>query len=90
MDIDNRTVIVELTKYFLDQDKETIAKALAGAMLDIHRFINIETLGSNERQNLIVRSKNSSNELVKFAKDGPDGPLEVSALNSEDDDERTQ
>lgn len=85
MDIDNRTVIIELTKYFLDQDRETIARALAGAMLDIHRFVNMEILGQNEIDNLFKRSHHISKQLVKFAKHGPDGPLKVSVLNSDDE-----
>lgn len=84
---ENKFVIEELTKYFLEQDHAVIARALAGSMLDIHRFMTLEVLGQKEINNLIIRCKHVSKELVKFAKDGPDGPLIISIKNSEDEDE---
>ncbi len=87
MDKENKLVIQELTEYFLQQDIKVIARALAASMLDIHRFMNMDTLGPKELNNLIFRSKHVSKELIKFSKEGADGPLIVSVNNSEDEDE---
>jgi hypothetical protein len=80
-----KLLIVDLTKYFLEQDREIIAKALAGAMLDIHRFLNTHKLKNEEFRNLVDRSLDLENELIEFAKNDALKPLVVSVRNGDDD-----
>ena len=52
----NKELINELEAYFLTQDSKVIARTLAAMMIDIHRLMNMDTLGKNEKHNLITRS----------------------------------
>jgi len=84
----NKDLLKELQAYFLKQDPQVIATALAGAMLDIHRFIKIEFLSEKEAKSLIIRSESLCDELIRFSKNGDcdSGPMQVTVLNSKEDE----
>ena len=73
--ITNKELIDKLHAYFLEQDPNLVAKLLAGIMLDIHRFNNLEVLSDEESDSLIERSTRNSLQLIDFARNGPQGPL---------------
>lgn len=67
----NKDLIDELQDFYLEQNPKDIARALANVLIDIHRFVNIQSLGDAEKKNLIFRSKKNCDELENFAKHGP-------------------
>lgn len=81
----NKHLIDELQKYFLTQDQKTICRTLAAIMVDLHRVNNFESLGLNERENLVIRMDFNSQALLKFAKYGPDGDFVCHNIESQDD-----
>lgn len=82
----NKEVIEKLTIYFLQQNPYDVCRMLAASMIDFHRIWHYEHLGANERDNLYERLENNVEQLVNFVENGPDGPLNLEARNSEDDD----
>ena len=66
--MENKSTIDKLTKYFMKQDHHTVCKMLSACMVDLHRFMNIETLSNAECENLFERMKHNMNEMHEFLK----------------------
>ncbi len=74
---ENKEVILELTDYFMRQEKETICLALAGMMIEINRFYNFSTLDEEEREDLMRRTRCNLEELDKFVSGGVHGEFNI-------------
>ena len=79
----NKQVIAELTEYFLTQDPRVIAKACAANMIDIMRMWEFQTLPPDEQKSLMDRIYLNVEALKKFAKEGPDGNLQLHNMDSD-------
>jgi len=71
----NKELVDKLTKYFREQDQETICRLTANLMLDCHRFLTLDSLEEDEIRCLHERLLHNSKELITFAKNGPKGNL---------------
>ena len=80
----NKEIIDALQEYFLKQDPKEIARALANCMLDIHRFVNFDSLPENESSLLITRSVANSKELLDFVTEKSHGAFKLEVLSSEE------
>lgn len=78
----NKTLMAKLVAYYVSQPPELVARALAGAMLDICRIRKMSELPESELASLIERIDKNAIEVQKFAKNGPSGDLKVSVCNS--------
>lgn len=81
----NKEIILELTKYFMQQPQELICKMLACMMIDFNRMYNVRELSEKERENLMWRIEWNIDQLNKFIKDGPDGSLKMENADHEND-----
>lgn len=63
----NKIMINNLIAYLEKQDHFTVCKILANCMLDLHRFISIDSLCQIELESLIERTKHNSNQLIELA-----------------------
>ena len=79
----NKQVIAELTEYFLTQEPRVIAKACAATMIDVMRMWEFQTLPIDQQKSLIDRIYLNVQALKKFAKDGPDGNLQLHNMDSD-------
>ena len=72
----------------MQQDQETVCRALASAALDLHRVHIKNHLGHNERFNLEVRLEVMSSNLEKFVQNELNGKehekLVIHVMNSGD------
>lgn len=73
----NKQVIEKLQKYFLEQDRETVARGYANALIDINRYLNIDKLPNDEKDHLIMRSNITINEIKKLMEDGENSVLKL-------------
>ncbi len=64
----NKDVVDEIQAHLLKENPTTVARLAANLMIDIHRFVNMETLPEEECNCLIARSIKNSQELCDFAK----------------------
>jgi hypothetical protein len=71
----NKELIENLVAYLMEQDKATLCRALANDMLDFHRIQNLLQMEDGERLRLFQRIRHNSEELMRFAKEGPIGPF---------------
>lgn len=83
-EMNNKEVIDNMVKYFLTQDSEQVAQLCANLMLDIHRIVNFDALEEREEECLKIRMEKNSREYVRFAKHGPDGPLKIATVRSDE------
>ena len=79
--ITNKEIMDKLQAYFITQDPKVVAKVLASWMIDFNRFMNIETLPEEERDNLIKRMVLNHQELIDFIMNGPKRNMSYEALN---------
>lgn len=70
----------ELTEYLLTQNVETVCKLCAYTMMDLHKLNYIDHLSLEEQEDLNLRVKFNSKQLIDFAKNGPHGDLKLSKL----------
>ncbi len=82
----NKEIINELEKYFLDQEPKIIARILAAMMIDMNRLMNLDSLGKNEKECLLIRMQANKNELNRFALDGPRNESKLKYFNIETTD----
>lgn len=80
--MNNEILMAKLTEYYLSQPPELVARALAGAMLDICRIRRLSELPEDEIACLLERIDKNANEVYKFAKNGPSGDLKVHVIKS--------
>lgn len=66
MNLTNKEIIQKLTKYFLKENPEKIARLLANMIIDMNRIVYLDDLPSNEQQSLFERMKANSDELNDF------------------------
>lgn len=66
----NKEIIDALQEYYLKQDPDVIARALAALMIDLNRIMCSESLPKDEKNNLIIRMNANRNELLKFINEG--------------------
>ena len=83
--MENKSVIEKLSRYFMHQDRDVVCKMLASCMLDLHRFMNLETLSNSEMENLFDRMKHNMKEMESFLhkEDTSNEKLTLEARNSE-------
>lgn len=79
--VTNKQLLKDLTEYFMEQDKETVCRALAGSLLDIYRIRIIHLLPEAEALNLKARVEQNVFNLKNFAK-GVRGEFGVVMCNS--------
>lgn len=80
----NKEVIDALTKYFVTQEPETVARCLAAMMIDFNRIFYLKELPEAEKAMLNARVIANVLSLRKFIKDGPNGDLKLTKWNSGD------
>lgn len=74
----NKEVIDALQKYLLKHsDFETVARALAGSMIDCNRLYHMDNLEEAERERLLERIELNAKEVMRFAKEGDSRPFKV-------------
>jgi|HubBroStandDraft_3_1064219.scaffolds.fasta_scaffold253604_2 hypothetical protein len=78
----NKEVIDALTKYFITQDKETVARCLASMIIDFNRIFHLQTLPEEEKALLNARVIANVLSLRKFIKNGPEGDIKLYKWNS--------
>lgn len=78
----NKEIINKLTKYFVTQDKEVVARCLASMMIDFNRIFHLKTLPADEKALLNARVIANVLSLRKFIKQGPSGDLNLHNWNS--------
>lgn len=67
----NKEIIDKLCAYYKEQaDFETLARALANCLVDIHRILNWSGLPKEEQECLWARMKKSDEMLTEFVKTG--------------------
>ena len=76
----------KLVEYFLTQDRESVARACAGFMIDMCRIRSMSDLPEKELACLLERIDKNAQAVGKFAKNGPSGDLKVHRLNSDEDE----
>jgi hypothetical protein len=81
--MNNKEAIAKLKEYFLAQDRETVAYALASAMVDINRFMKLDRLPDKEVESLFRRGDIIVDQLVNFLQHGPSGDLKLVKMNSD-------
>ena len=64
----NKEVLDEIEAYLITKNPVEVSRLAANLMLDIHRFVNMETLPEAEAKSLIERSLLYSQEFSDFAK----------------------
>lgn len=79
----NKALLQELAAWFLTQDKETVCRLAAGFMLDLHRCNLGDLLSEKDAGALFVRLVHNSEQLRKFAENGPNCDLEVITVTSD-------
>jgi hypothetical protein len=78
----NKEVMDALTKYFITQDKETVARCLAGMIIDFNRIHHLKILPADEKALLNARVIANVLSLRRFIKNGPEGDLTLHKWNS--------
>ena len=66
--MDNKEVITNLKSYFLKQDHDVLAHALAAFMIDFNRIYYYNSMPEEERKNLGMRLKANVDQLQEFMK----------------------
>lgn len=79
----NKEVINKLTEYYLTQDPKVVCRFLANCMIDINRFLNIDSLPIKEGEQLVERAMINMKAVKEYLKD-PEGnakPLTLMTIN---------
>lgn len=81
----NKEVIHKLKKYFLEQETEVVALALAGLMIDANRWDKYDKLSENEARSLHHRTHMHALSVQGFI-NGDRTKMKVSRLNSDEEE----
>lgn len=66
-----------LTQYLLKQDREMVARACSGFMVDFCRIRSMNDLPEKELACLVERIDQNAKTVHRFAKNGPEGEFKV-------------
>lgn len=80
----NKEAIALLQKYYMSQDKDKLAYALAGMAIDIHRWVTLDEQPTEIVESLIERWSHMNKELVKFLEEGPEGEMTITIFNTDE------
>lgn len=67
--IANSIVIDKLQKYFIKQNPEIVARLAANLLIDIRRFLNLDSLEPEEVESLFERSQKSMKMVYLVAEE---------------------
>jgi hypothetical protein len=83
-DFSNKEIIYKLKAFFLEQDFDDIAYALASTLIDLHRMVRVDELPEKEKISLSARLMMMDASLVDFVKNGPRGKFKITKPNSDE------
>jgi enhancing lycopene biosynthesis protein 2 len=78
----NKEIIDALTEYFMDADKEVLARIVANNMIDFHRLRTVRQLPEQERECLLARMDSQEEQLIDFIKNGPKCKLKCQVVTT--------
>jgi len=78
-----KEVISKLQKYFLKQDRKTLARLCAIFAADLDKFINIADLSKQERDIFLERVYLNKKEISRFIKGDGEAEFQFDCVQSE-------
>ncbi len=64
----NKEVVDKLQLYYLTQDPKMVARICANFALDLNRFLNIDDLDDDEKEDFLRRISFNVGEIYKFVR----------------------